>query len=106
MNPRLNIVTLGVTNLKTSVDFYTHVFNRKPGKGSDDNIAFYNHQGIILSLYTFEKLAADAGLPAEKSRFAGITLSINCRSKEDVDELYRRALINGAGDLVKPHETF
>src|SRR5690606_24117730 len=106
MKPRLNIVTLGVKNLKNSVSFYSNLFSRKPGKGSDDNIAFFNHDGIIVSLFPFEKLAADAGLPAEKSRFPGITLSINCSTKEDVDVLYRRAVVHSAGELVKPHETF
>lgn len=106
MKPRLNIVTLGVTDLQNSAAFYSNVFNRNPGKGSDENIVFFNHGGIILSLYPFEKLAEDAGLPAVKAQFAGITLSINCNSKEDVDTLYQRALGSGAGDLVKPHETF
>lgn len=106
MKPRLNIVTIGVTNLQMSVQFYRNVFEREPGKGSDENIAFFNHEGIIVSLYPFEKLAEDAGLPSIKPQFSGITLSINCSSKDDVDILYQRALENGAGDLVKPHETF
>src|SRR5690554_3352244 len=106
MKPRLNIVTLGVSDLQKSIIFYSNVFSRNPGKGSDENIAFFNHEGIIVSLYPFNKLAADAGLPAGKSGFAGITLSINCPSKEVVDELYLQALENGAGDLIKPHETF
>lgn len=106
MKPRLNIVTLGVADLQKSKTFYIEVLGWEPAKGSDDKIVFFNHGGIILSLYPFEKLAEDAGVPAEKSGFSGIALAINQDKKEAVDEVFKRAINNGAKDLIKPHETF
>lgn len=106
MKPRLNIITLGVDDLQRSKAFYRDALGWEPAKGSDENIVFYNHGGIILSLYPFERLADDAGVAAEKSGFSGITLAINQANKESVDEVYRQAVKNGAKDLIKPHETF
>jgi uncharacterized protein len=106
MKPRLNIVTLGVTDLQKSKEFYREALGWEPAKGSDENIVFYNHGGIILSLYPFEKLAEDAGLPAKKAGFSGIALAINQKSKEGVDTVFKNAIVNGAKDLIKPHETF
>ncbi|MFW6290348.1 MAG: VOC family protein [Mariniphaga sp.] len=106
MKPRINVITLGVDDLEKSKAFYRRALGWEPAKGSDENIVFYNHGGIVLSLYPFEKLADDAGLPAHKSEFPGITLSINQKNKEAVDEVYKQAIKNGAKDLIKPHETF
>ncbi|MFW6371222.1 MAG: VOC family protein, partial [Bacteroidota bacterium] len=106
MKPRLNIVTLGVSDLQRSKIFYRDALGWEPAKGSDENIVFYNQNGIILSLYPIEKLAEDAGVPAKHSGFAGITLSINQKNKEGVDEVFKQAIKNGAKDLIKPHETF
>ncbi len=106
MKPRINIVTLGVADLQRSKTFYREALEWEPAKGSDENIVFFNHSGIILSLYPFEKLAEDAGVPAKKSGFSGITLSINQKNKEAVDEVFKQAIKNGAKDLIKPHETF
>ncbi len=106
MKPRLNLITLGVKDLKKSMKFYREALGWEPAKGSDENIVFFNQKGIILCLYPFEKLAEDAGLPAEKSSFPGITLAINQDSKEAVDVIFQKALKSGARDLIKPHETF
>jgi len=106
MKPRLNIVTLGVTNLNKSTEFYRKALGWEPAAGSTELIAFYNHGGIVLSLYPFDKLAEDAGMPTEKPTFPGITLAINQQSKEEVDELFSRVVKNGAAVLVKPRETF
>jgi uncharacterized protein len=106
MKPRLNIVTLGVTNLQKSTEFYRKALGWEPAAGSSEYITFFNHGGIVLSLYPFDKLAEDAGLPTEKPTFPGITLAINRQSKEEVDELFSRVVKNGAAVLVKPRETF
>jgi uncharacterized protein len=106
MKPRLNIVTLGVTNLQKSTEFYRKALGWVPAAGSSEHITFFNHGGIVLSLYPFDKLAEDAGMPTEKPTFPGITLAINRQSKEEVDELFSRVVKNGAAVLVKPRETF
>jgi len=106
MKPRLNIVTLGVKNLEKSKSFYNNALSWEPGKGSDENIVFFNHEGIVLALYPLDKLAGDAGISSKRSGFSGVTLAINQVSKEAVDETYHKAIENGATSLVMPRETF
>ena len=106
MKPRLNIVTLGVKSLTKSKEFYKNALGWEPTAGSDENIVFFNHGGIILSLYPVEKLAEDAALEPKRSGFSGVTLAINQDSKKAVDETFFKAVENGAKILVKPRDTF
>ncbi len=106
MKARLNIVTLGVSNLAKSRQFYLDAFGWKPANGSDENIVFLSLQGIILGLYPMHLLAEDAGVSAERSGFSGITLAINTRTKEELDKLYQKALDAGAKSLIAPRDTF
>ena len=106
MKPRLNIVTLGVKDLKASRAFYKNALGWEPAAGSDENIVFFNHGGIALALYPIDKLAEDAEIPAERSGFSGVTLAINQDSKEAVTSTFNQAIENGAKILVKPRDTF
>lgn len=106
MKPRLNIVTLGVSDIKKSREFYLKALGWEPANGNDDNIVFYNHGGIIFALYPLGKLAEDAMLPPERNGFSGVTMAINLDSKEAVDELHQQTIANGGKSLVEPRETF
>jgi predicted lactoylglutathione lyase len=106
MKPRLNIVTLGVKNLEESKAFYKNALDWEPAAGSDENIVFFNHGGIVLALYPIEKLAKDALIHPERSGFSGVTLAINQESKDDVNKVYTKAIENGAKSLVVPRQTF
>ncbi len=106
MKPRLNIVTLGVNSLQQSKAFYKNALGWEPANGSDENIVFFNHSGIILALYPLDKLAEDPQIPADRSGFSGVTLAINQDSKEAVKEIFNKAVTNGAKILVEPRDTF
>ena len=106
MKPRLNIVTLGVADLQRSRQFYADAFGWTPANGSDENIVFLNHGGIILALYPMEGLAEDAGIPVERSGFSGVTLAINTETREELDTLYEKTLASGAKSLIAPRDTF
>lgn len=106
MKPRLNIVTLGVADLKKSRQFYADAFGWTPANGSDENIVFFNHSGIVLALYPLKALAEDAGISAERSGFSGVTLAINTESREELEELNRKAIEAGGKALISPRDTF
>lgn len=106
MKPRLNIVTLGVANLQKSKEFYKNALGWKPAKGSDENIVFFNHGGVILSLYPLEKLAEDAKVSRERTGFSGVTLAINQDAKDAVADIFNKAVASGAKALVAPRDTF
>jgi catechol 2,3-dioxygenase-like lactoylglutathione lyase family enzyme len=106
MKPRLNIVTLGVKNLKISREFYKTALGWEEGPGSDENIVFFSFGGVVLGLYPIAGLAEDANLRAERSGFPGVTLAINTQSKEELDELYNQVVGRGGQPLVAPRDTF
>ena len=59
------------------------------------------HAGFIVgehapTLYPWDQLAADAGVPAEGSGFRGITFAYNVRSRERVDDVLAEAAAAGA----------
>jgi uncharacterized glyoxalase superfamily protein PhnB len=69
----------------------------KEGEG----IAFFQLKGTWLALYPSDALAEDAGLPPQRTRFGGVTLAYNVRSKEEADKTIAQALSAGAL-LLKP----
>jgi catechol 2,3-dioxygenase-like lactoylglutathione lyase family enzyme len=100
MEPRLSLVTLGVSDLERSAEFYERVLGL-PRIPTPPGIVFFELGKTWLSLYPREELALDAGVPSEGSGFRGFTLAHNVKSAEEVDRLL--AHVAGAGHrVVKP----
>ena len=102
MEPRISILTLGVTDLTRSVRFYRDGLGFATQYKDGDGIAHFATKGTILSVYPLDKLAEDVG-PDIRPRpgFAGITLAYNVRTKEEVAQVLALAAKVG-GKLVKP----
>jgi catechol 2,3-dioxygenase-like lactoylglutathione lyase family enzyme len=62
--PRLNAVTLGVSDFARSVRFYQDLGFKHRFKATGDEIAFFDAGGMVLSLFRWDALAEDAQLPA------------------------------------------
>lgn len=106
MEPRLNILTLGVENLDVSANFYQEKFGWKKKAISTDQISFFQLQGMILSLYQREKLAEDAKVEAKGSGFKGFTLAYNARSEDEVDQLIEELEKKGVTIVKRPEKVF
>lgn len=102
MEPRLSFVTLGVADLAAAVQFYEQVLclPRIPLPAEAD-VAFFELGKTWLSLYPRTLLAADVGVPAQGSGFAGFTLAHNVRTQHEVDALLDEVARAG-GRIVKP----
>ena len=101
MEPRVSLITLGVSDLERSIAFYRDGLGL-PQRDGPPSIAFFDLRGgTWLSLYSREALAEDATVPAEGSGFRGITLAHNVSSREEADAVMAEALAAGA-TLVKP----
>lgn len=101
MDRRLNIITLGVTDLARSIRFYRDGLGWQLSKVSNAHIALIPMGGIILALYGRESLAEDAQQPPPGSGFAGFTLAQNVASKEAVRAALEKAQAAG-GTILKP----
>ena len=106
MEQRLTIVGLGVNDLQKASDFYENKFGWKKTKSSNENIVFFQMNGILLSLYPREKLAEDAMVSSEGSGFKGFTLAYNTRTKEEVDVLVGTLESKGVKIVKQPEDVF
>src|SRR5260221_261613 len=96
MEPRISIITLGVSDLERSRCFYAEGLGLPLAPQSNDGIAFFSLHGAWLALFPREELAHDARVPASGSGFTGVTVAHNVRSKQEVDALLKQAESAGA----------
>lgn len=103
MEPRISIITLGVEDLERSYRFYHMGLGFPTTRKPDSGIIFLQTRGTCLALYPAEKLATDISpdFPKKRSRFNGITLAHNTRTKDEVQELLEHAEEAG-GKIEKP----
>lgn len=106
MNQHLHLVTLGVRDLKKSVAFYTEILGWKPSSSSNDDVAFIQAGGVVLSIYPREKLAEDARVSPEGNGFSGITLAYNAQSEAEVDEIIGDLKSQGVKIVKEPQKVF
>ena len=95
MQPRLTLVTLGVSDLARSRAFY-EAWGWKASSASQAEVSFYQANGLVLALWSRAELAKDAGVGDSPVGFSGISLAYNARSKDEADEVYGLALAAGA----------
>jgi predicted lactoylglutathione lyase len=101
MRQKMNLITLGVRDFERSLTFYEKGLGWKKSSSSMDTLALFQLGGIVLSLYPRTELAADATVVDQPTGFSGITLSLNTKTVEEVDEVLQEA-VRAGGKLVKP----
>ncbi len=100
MQPRINVITLGVKDIARSRKFYEKL-GWKASSISTEGFAVFQLGGVILFLYPEKSLAEDANLSGTAvPGFRGISLSYNTSSKEDVDQVIMHA-VEAGGKLQK-----
>ena len=105
MDKRLGTLTLGVHNLARARAFYEGGLGWTRDGGEDD-IAFYQLNGLVLGLYEWPKLAIDAGVDAAGQGFRGVTLAYCVRAPDDLERVLAQAEAAGARVLIRPRDTF
>jgi len=100
MEPRLSLVTLGVSDVRRSRVFY-EALGFKAGRASEESVTFFPAGGVVLALFGRSALAEDATVADSKPGFSGVALAHNARSEGDVDKALKEAVAAGA-KLIKP----
>ena len=114
MEPRVDVLTLGVDDLERALAFYRALGLESRGvigtqfSGDETTPAgaaamFELWDGLTLMLYPRAELAKDANVPLERSTGA-FSIGHLVSSKEDVDALLARAEAAGATLTDEPHE--
>lgn len=93
LDQRVSVITLSVSDVDASVDFYRRAFGWEPAFVAEGEVAFYDMGGIVLALWT--------GLSQELGRAfdpppGAVTLAYNTRSPEEVDAVFEQAVATGA----------
>lgn len=98
MDPRISIITLGVTDLERSFRFYRDGLGFPTTRKPEQGIIFFQTGGVCLALYPYDALAADisSAFAVPRSKFSGITLAHNVKTKEEVDAVLAQAERAGA----------
>ena len=110
MEPRISTITLGVSDLGRSCEFYKKL-GLPTEMTPDAGIVLFMTTGTRLSLYPYDKLGEDVGVEVSmedmgKSMFAGITLAHTVRSKGEVEELLQLAEKAGGKIVKKAQDVF
>ena len=110
MEPRISIITLGVSDLEQSTRFYRDGLGFPVHGAGGDEITFFLLDGIMLALYGRDDLADDVGMPQLKGTpqppLHGFTIAHNVGSRADVDAVLKGAEAAGARIAKPAAETF
>jgi len=108
MEPRISIITLGVSDLPRAIRFYRDGLGFPTDAKDDAEIAFFVTSGTRLALYPLEKLAGDIspGVAISRGGFGGITLAHNVRKKEEVAQVLALAEKAGARIVKEAQDVF
>jgi uncharacterized protein len=106
MKSKISLITLGVTDLTKSLQFYKDlgfvIHNYKEG----EDVVFFQMEGTWLSLFPKDKLAEDATVSPTGSGFSGFTLAHNVSSTDQVDKVFEHAISVGAKAVKQPQAVF
>ena len=103
MEQRLSLITLGVADVAAAKDFYERL-GWTVGMYVEDT-AFFQVGGMIVSLWSRQKLAEDSGV-TDGGGWGGVALAHNVRSPEEVDRVIEEARAAGARISREPGATF
>ncbi|MGM0240582.1 VOC family protein [Enterococcus sp. AZ103] len=101
---RLNLICLGVNDMKESLSFYKNIGFKTYEKSDNPPIVFFDNQGTKLELYPLEQLTKDINPDSppkfQTGIFPGITLAINMKTPEEVDAFFKEVHLAG-GKIIK-----
>ncbi len=102
---RVNLITLGVSDVAMSTQFYERL-GWKKSADSNENVTFFHANGTVLGLFGRVALAEDAQVAPSKDGFSGVTLAQNFDSEQEVDAAFAHAMVCGAKALKRPQKVF
>lgn len=96
VKPHIAIITLGVRDFARARRFYSEGLGWPIQQEQGEWVCFNLGDGSsALTLYPWDELADEVGMPADGSGFRGVTFAYNVRSEERVDEVLAEAETGG-----------
>ncbi|KIC42309.1 glyoxalase [Ruegeria sp. ANG-R] len=104
MEQRVSLITIGVEEPATAAAFYETLGWRRVD--TPDGVIAFDLIGQTLGLYPVSALADEIGVDAATLGHGAMTVSYNCRSKEEVAEVLGQAEQAGAIVLKPASDVF
>ncbi len=104
MKQRLNVITLGVTDLERARRFY-EALGWKTGADPGEDVVFFQAGEMVIAIWDRARLAEDSAVE-DTPGWGGVTLAVNLGSREEVDAVIEEARTAGAQIGREPAETF
>jgi uncharacterized protein len=99
VEPRVSLLTLGVSDLEQAVAFYRGGLGWPKANTGGDEVAFFKTSGVVIALFPRVSFATDAGLDlndVEHGGFSRVSLAHNVADEGQVDSVLARAAQAGA----------
>ena len=109
MEPRVSLITLGVSDLEHSVAFYRDGLGWPKSELGGDEVAFFKTGGVVIALFPRASFAADAGVDADavdSGDFSRFSLAHNVAEEEQEDSVLAEAAEAGATIVKEAQEIF
>lgn len=104
MKQSVALITLGVADLDRAAAFY-RALGWTPALEVEETL-FFRANGVVVVLWSREKLAADLGIDDATPGWGGMALAHNVGSAREVDAVVDRARAAGAVVTRPPSTTF
>ena len=109
MEPRVSLLTLGVSDLERAVAFYRDGLGWPKSDVGGDEVAFFKTGGVVIALFPSASFAADAGVDVEDVEHGGFprfSLAHNVAEEGQVDSVLAEAAQAGATIVKEAQEIF
>jgi uncharacterized protein len=109
VEPRVSLLTLGVSDLEQAVAFYRDGLGWPKANTGGDEVAFFKTSGVVIALFPRVSFATDAGLDlndVEHGGFSRVSLAHNVADEGQVDSVLARAAQAGAMIIKEAQEIF
>ena len=109
MEPRVTLLTLGVSDLERAVAFYRDGLGWPKSDLGGDEVAFFKTGGVVIALFPRASFAADAGVDLEDVEYGGVprfSLAHNVAEEGQVDTVLAQAAEAGATIFKEAQEIF
>jgi uncharacterized protein len=104
MKQRINVITLGVSDLERARRFY-EALGWTTGADPGDDVVFFQAGEMVVALWDRARLAEDSCVE-DSPGWGGVTLAVNFGSRDEVDATTEQARTAGARIGREPTETF
>jgi uncharacterized protein len=109
VEPRVTLITLGVSDLERAVAFYRDGLGWPKSDVGGDEVAFFKTGGVVIALFPRDSFAADAGVDlsdVEHGGFPRLSLAHNVVEEGQVDSVLAEAAEAGATIVKEAQEIF